>query len=47
VNSSRDYFVYLCIPANETTLHQKRMSIVDWSHLWRQMVETKCKNEPC
>jgi hypothetical protein len=29
VNSSRDYFVYLCIPANETTLHQKRMSIVD------------------
>jgi hypothetical protein len=28
-NSSSDYFAYLCIPANETTLHQKRMSIAD------------------
>jgi hypothetical protein len=27
VNSSSDYFEYLCIPGSETTLHQKRMSI--------------------
>jgi hypothetical protein len=33
VNSSSDYFVYLCIPASETMLHQKRMPIVDRSHL--------------
>jgi hypothetical protein len=25
VNSNRDYFVYLCIPASETMLHWKRM----------------------
>jgi hypothetical protein len=24
---SSDYFAYLCIPANETMLHQKRLSI--------------------
>jgi hypothetical protein len=29
LNSSSDYFVYLSIPASETMLHQKRMSIVD------------------
>jgi hypothetical protein len=29
VNSRRDYFVYLCIPASETMCHQKRMSVVD------------------
>jgi hypothetical protein len=26
VNSSINYFAYLCIPASETTLHQKRIS---------------------
>jgi hypothetical protein len=26
-------FSYLCIPASETTLHQKRMSIADQSHI--------------
>jgi hypothetical protein len=40
VNSSSDYFAYLCIPASETTLHQKRMSIVHGSHLRQQIVET-------
>jgi hypothetical protein len=34
------------IPASETTLHQKRMSVADGSHLRRQAVETDCKNEP-
>jgi hypothetical protein len=29
MNSSSNYFVHLCIPASGTTLHQKRMSIVD------------------
>jgi hypothetical protein len=29
VNSSGDYFAYLCIPASETTLHQEKMSIAD------------------
>jgi hypothetical protein len=47
VNSSCDYFAYLCIPSSETTLHQKGMSIADRSHLWRQTAETNCKNEPC
>jgi hypothetical protein len=47
VNSSSDYFAYLCIPASETTRHQKRMSIADRSHLRRQSIETSCKNEPC
>jgi hypothetical protein len=47
VNSSSDNFVYLCIPASETTLHQKRMSNADRSHLRRQNVETDRKNEPC
>jgi hypothetical protein len=42
VNSSCDYFAHLCIPASETTLQQKRMSIADRSHLRRQTVETKC-----
>jgi hypothetical protein len=46
VNSGNDYFAYLCIPANETTLHQKRMSIADRAHLRRQTVETNCKSEP-
>jgi hypothetical protein len=45
VNSSSDYFAYLCIPASETTLHQKRISIVNRSRLRRQSVKTKCKNE--
>jgi hypothetical protein len=43
VNFSRDHFAYLCIPASETTLHQKRMSSVDQSHLRWQTVETNCK----
>jgi hypothetical protein len=47
VNSSIDYFAYLYIPASETTLHQKRMSIAYRSHLRRQTVETNCKNESC
>jgi hypothetical protein len=29
VNSTGVYFTYLCIPASETTLHQRRMSIAD------------------
>jgi hypothetical protein len=29
VNFSTDYFAHLCIPANETTLHHKRMSVSD------------------
>jgi hypothetical protein len=29
LNSISDYFAYLYIPASETTLHQKRMSIAD------------------
>jgi hypothetical protein len=33
VNSSSNYFAYLCIPASETTFLQKRMSIADQSHL--------------
>jgi hypothetical protein len=41
VNSSSSYFAYLCIPACETSLHQKRMSIADRSHLRRQTVGTK------
>jgi hypothetical protein len=32
VNSNSDYFVYLCIPASETMLHQRRMSIADRSY---------------
>jgi hypothetical protein len=28
VNSSSNYFAYLCFPASETTLHHKRMSTV-------------------
>jgi hypothetical protein len=28
-----DYFAYLCIPPNETMLHQKGMSTADLSHL--------------
>jgi hypothetical protein len=47
VNSSGDYFEYLCITASETTLHQKRMPITDRLHLGRQTVETNCKYEPC
>jgi hypothetical protein len=47
VNSSSDYFAYLCIPASETTLHQKRIPIVGRSHFQRQTVETNCRNEPC
>jgi hypothetical protein len=46
-NSSTNYFAYLCIPASETTLYQKRMIVVDQCHLQRQAVETSCKNEPC
>jgi hypothetical protein len=44
VNSSSDYFAYLYIPASETMLHQKWVSIADRSHLRRQTVETNCKN---
>jgi hypothetical protein len=29
VKYSSDYFAYLCIPASETTLHQKRTLIAD------------------
>jgi hypothetical protein len=47
VTSSSDYFAYLCIPASETTLHQKRMSTVERFHLQQQIVETNRKNEPC
>jgi hypothetical protein len=47
VSFSSYYFVYLCIPACETTRHQKRMSIADRPHLRWQTVETNCKNEPC
>lgn len=46
VNFSCDYFVYLHIPANETTLHRKRMSTADRSHLRRQAVETIAKINP-
>jgi hypothetical protein len=48
VNSSGDYFAYVhvCIPASETALHQKRMSVADPSHLRLQTVETNRKNEP-
>jgi hypothetical protein len=35
VNSGIDYFAYLCVPASETTLYQKRISIADRSHLRR------------
>jgi hypothetical protein len=45
VNSSSDYFAYLCIPSSETMLRQKRMSIADRSHLRRQTVESNCKTE--
>jgi hypothetical protein len=44
---SSSYLAYLCIPASEATLHRKRMSIADRSHLRRQTVETNCKNVPC
>jgi hypothetical protein len=47
VDSSSDYFAHLCIPESETTLHQKRMSIANRSHLRRQTIETNYKNEPC
>jgi hypothetical protein len=40
LNSSSDYFAYLFIPSSETTLHQKRMSIADQSHLQQHTVET-------
>jgi hypothetical protein len=46
VKSSRDYFAYVCIPASETMLHQKRMSIADKFHHRQQTVEINCKNEP-
>jgi hypothetical protein len=46
VNSSSDYFAYLCISASETKFRQKRMSIVAQSHLQQQNVETTCKTEP-
>jgi hypothetical protein len=45
VNSSSNYLAYLCIPASETTLHQKRMSGADRSHFSWKNVETNCKNE--
>jgi hypothetical protein len=35
VNSSSDYFGYVCVPASETTFHPKRVSIVDRCHLQR------------
>jgi hypothetical protein len=47
VNSSSDYFACLCIPASEPTLHQKRMSTADRSHLRRHTAETNSKNKPC
>jgi hypothetical protein len=46
VNCSSDYFAYLCIPARETILHQKGMSISDRFHLHRQTVQTNSKNKP-
>jgi hypothetical protein len=46
VSFGSNYFAYLWNSASETTLPHKRMSISDKSHLWRQTVETKCKNEP-
>jgi hypothetical protein len=33
VNSSSNYFMYLCIASSETTLHQKRMSTADRSDI--------------
>jgi hypothetical protein len=47
VNYSGDYFAYLFIPANETTLYHKRMPIADRYHLRRPTVETNYKVEPC
>jgi hypothetical protein len=35
VNSGSDYFAYLCTPASEITIHQKRISTADRSHLRR------------
>jgi hypothetical protein len=32
--------IYASLRVKETTLHQKRMSIADWPHLRRQIVET-------
>jgi hypothetical protein len=32
VDSSSDYFVYLCIPVSETMLHPKIMSTMDQPH---------------
>jgi hypothetical protein len=46
MNSSSDYFAYLCIPASETTLHQKRMPTADRSQLQRHAAEINSKNEP-
>jgi hypothetical protein len=43
VNSSSDYFAYLYSPTSERMLHQKRISVADWSHLRQQTVETNCK----
>jgi hypothetical protein len=40
VKDSSDYFAYLCIPACEITLHQKRMLMVDRFRLRCQIVET-------
>jgi hypothetical protein len=34
-NFNSAYFAHLCIPASETTLHQKKMSIADRFHLRR------------
>jgi hypothetical protein len=41
VNSSGDYFAYLCIPESETRLRQKRIATVNRSRLRRQTTETK------
>jgi hypothetical protein len=47
MDSSSNYFVFLCSPISETSFHWERISIADRSHLRRQTVETNCKNEPC
>jgi hypothetical protein len=47
LNSRSHYFVHLCIHASEPTLHQKRTSIADWSHLRWQTAKINWKNEPC
>jgi hypothetical protein len=44
VNSSNDYFAYLCILASGTTPRQKVKSTANRSHLRQKTVETSSKN---